>query len=158
VPETQLGYEIAVQKVVDVEMTPRVIVPAENIGATQLTLIKDVFTLQPQSGDDPLQGVTGVSSFTRADELGWAAQYCGNSDVVRVSMAIDGMSGGKKVTMSSPAEEMAPDAIKARPGCYLVRGAIPLEEMETGQYKLSLQIEDPGTNQMYKLQQDFRLD
>lgn len=157
-PETEIGGDLVVQKVVDVEMVPKVLVPDEKIGATQLTLLKDVFTLQPQSGKDPLEGVTGVSSFTRSDELGWAAQYCGNSDVVRVSMLLNAKINGKNVSMAAPSEEMAPDAIKVRPGCYLVRGAVPLEEMEQGEYQLSVQIEDPVTKKAYDLRQTFRLE
>lgn len=127
-------------------------------GAGHLTLVKDMSVFQPQSGRDPFQNVSGVSNFTRADELGWGAQYCGTSEEVRVSMAIDGTSGGKKVRMSAPAEDVSPDAIKAQPGCYLVRGTIPLEEVDAGDYRLSVLIEDPATKQTYNLQQDFRLE
>jgi hypothetical protein len=45
-----------------------------------------------------------------------------------------------------------------RPGCYLVRGAVPLEEMDQGEYQLSVQIEDPVTKKAYDLQQTFRLE
>jgi hypothetical protein len=51
-----------------------------------------------------------------------------------------------------------PDRIKAVPGCYLMRGMIPLEGMTAGTYALELSIEDPVSKASHVLKQDFAIE
>ncbi len=69
-----------------------------------------------------------------------------------MTLKISGLIRGVKINFNSPPEEMVPDQIKAVPGCYLVRGAIPLADMDPGNDTLFVKI---GS---YNLTKEFRLE
>lgn len=109
----------------------------------RLTLVKDAFGLEPESGADPFVGLQNVAEFRRDEELGWVIEYCTGTasrtlNSVEVAMTISGLINHERVNFKAPAEEMVPDTIKASPGCYLVRGAVPLMDMDAGAYTLML--------------------
>lgn len=136
---------------------------ARPAGAGRFTLVNDAFAIQPQSGRDPFAALQNVEQFTRDQELGWAAEYCtGNAattlDLVNVTLKISGMINGEKINFTTPAEELAPDSIKASPGCYLVRGAIPLSEMDPGLYDMTVTLADPSGGQSYNLSRQFKVE
>ena len=124
-------------------------------GATKLTLVRDAFALEPQGGSDIFAGLTSVDVFKKTDELGWAAEYCAAGDVptVDVTLKISGLIKGEKVNFNAPAEELAPDQIKGVPGCYLVRGAIPLSEMDPGEYTVFVKIGNYNLSNQFRLEQ-----
>ena len=122
----------------------------------KLTLVKDAFALQPESGADPFAGLLGVSEFRRDEELGWVIEYCTGTvtrelSSVEVAMKISGLVNDERINFTAPPEEMVPDKIKASPGCYLVRGAIPVMDMDPGTYTLML------TMGRYNLTKEFRV-
>ena len=140
--ETVTTYETVTKQTV---VAPAPVAASRPAGAGRLTLVADAFEIQPQSGADPFVSLKPLGVFRRAGELGWAAEYCtGNAslpvDALEVTLKISGVINGQKVNFNSPAEEMVPDQIKAVPGCYLVRGAIPLESMDPGTYTLYVKI------------------
>lgn len=149
-------------------VTNRVVVPdapvvARPAGAGRLTLVSDAFSIEPQSGADPFASLRSLVSFQREQELGWAAEYCtgvatAELEAVHVGLKISGMVNGEKINMNAPAEEMQPDSIKSSPGCYLVRGAIPLAEVDPGQYQLTVSLAGGGGKQTYNLTRDFRVE
>jgi GWxTD domain-containing protein len=128
-------------------------------GTTRLMLTaRDVFQIDAQQGDDPFAKIAAAQRFKTTDELGWAAQYCGQSDqelnvpfIVRIS--------GNGVDLASPLEEVVPDRIKASPGCHMLRGAIPLDGLTAGKYTLHLLVDDPIVkSDSYDLKQDFTIE
>lgn len=128
-------------------------------GATRLTLTaRDVFQIDPQQGGDPFSKIATSERFKTTDELGWAAQYCGQSDkelnvpfIVRIS--------GNGADLAAPLEEVVPDRIKASPGCHMLRGAIPLDGLTAGRYTLHVLIDDPIVkSDSYDLKQEFTIE
>jgi hypothetical protein len=77
---------------------------------------------------------------------------------VKVQLRISGAPGGQRVNMVSEPEEFVPDSIKAWPGCYLVRGTLPLADMQPGTYTLAVAISGPGEQQRYNLTREFRIE
>jgi hypothetical protein len=140
---------------------PRV---AEPPGARSLILTKTVMAINPRAASDPLASMTPPTSFTTQDDLGYALRYCvasyepGNQPALRIAATISGQAGREKVNFVTPEDEVIPDAIKSLPGCYLVRGSLPLTEVGAGTYKLSLVLTDPATNQKYNLEQEFKIE
>ena len=125
-------------------------------GVHSLVLIKDATALAaPQSGNDPFAGTRTIGEFATSDELGYAFEYCGASETVRMTIAIRGTAGGKKVNMVAPAEDMPVEEIKGVPGCGMVRANIPLADMQVapGKYTFSVKLEDGPKS--YDLTQDF---
>ena len=142
--------------------SPRSLAPARDdtvtkpAGAGRLTLMKDAWAMKPQSGKDPFAAMPDLHEFTRDDELGWGAEYCtGVIDEdppnVRVKVTIAGVIKGERVTFRGEPEEFVPDSIRAFPGCYVVRGGIPLSEFDQGAYTLSI------TLGSYNLTKEFKV-
>lgn len=133
-------------------------------GARPLVLLKDINTLNPRGAGDPFTAVSSLGSFTKADDLGYATTLCvanydpANAPSIKVGMTITGESGGEKVRMTAPEEDYTPDAMRMLPGCYLVRGALPLADFGAGAYKLSLTLTDPSSQQKYNLEQTFKVE
>jgi GWxTD domain-containing protein len=140
--------------VATVESVPAAEVQPASVG--KLTLVSDAFALQPESGTDPFAGLTAVSDFRKDSELGWVAEYCTGSldralSNVEVTLKITGLINGERVNFNAPPEDLVPDSIKASPGCYLVRGGVPLMEMDPANYTLFVKI---GS---YNLTREFRV-
>lgn len=122
----------------------------------KLTLVKDAFSLEPENGRDPFAGLASVAEFRRSEELGWVVEYCTGSlervlSEVQVTLKISGLVNEEKVNFNAPAEDIVPDAIRASPGCYLVRGGVPLMEMDPANYTMFVKVEG------YNLTKDFRV-
>ncbi|HVS33253.1 MAG TPA: GWxTD domain-containing protein [Thermoanaerobaculia bacterium] len=132
---------------------PRPEAPVKPAGAGRLTLVHDAFLIDAQSGADPLASLTNVTKFGREGELGWAAEYCtGVAATELETVTVTVRVIGEGVTFTAPADELAPDSIRGWPGCHVVRGAIPLSEVDPGKYTLSVSI------QSYNLTRDFRVE
>ncbi|HEX6179473.1 MAG TPA: hypothetical protein VF057_14010, partial [Thermoanaerobaculia bacterium] len=132
------------------------VVVARPAGVGKLTLVKDAWAIQPQSGSDPFAKLTSLEEFKKDGELGWLVEQCTGSvsaanRSVEVKMKISGLINGERVNFNAPAEELTPDSIKASPGCYLVRGSVPLFEMDPGTYTLLVTIGG------YNLTKEFRV-
>jgi GWxTD domain-containing protein len=153
--ETTTSYD-TVTKTTYVDGPAPIALPA---GAGKLTLLEDTMSLQPQSGTDPLAAAPNVSLFRRDREMGWAAEYCSgqildSAPAVTVEVAFTSPNGDRFAT---DPEEFVPDSIKASPGCYLLRGAMPLSELDPGAYKVTVKIIGPSQGQRYNLSRDFRV-
>ncbi len=136
---------------------PQVI--ARPAGAGKLLLLNDSMTLQPQSGKDPFASAASVAQFQKGRELGWAAEYCSgrvspNAPALKVQLKITAANGDR---FTSDPEEFVPDSIKSSPGCYLLRGALPLTDLDPGAYKLSLSITGAAAGESYNLGGEFRV-
>lgn len=146
--------------------TTTTIVPAPQLvalpkGAGKLTLVRDAFAIEAQTKKDPFAGVTSLEQFKSGEELGFIAEFCAGMiseelKGVTVQAKITGMVNGEKINMNGPAEELVPDSIKVSPGCHLVRGAIPLEGVDPGNYTLALSV-SAGADQ-YNLTRAFRIE
>lgn len=129
--------------------------------AGRLTLLKDAFAVDAQSKTNPFAAVTSIETFKSGEELSFAAEYCAGvvtEELAGVTMQvkITGMVNGQKLNMSGPQEELIPDSIKASPGCHLIRGAVPLEGVDPGQYALTLTVvAGPDT---YILNREFKVE
>ena len=127
-------------------------------GVHSLVLVKDAMALAaPQSGVDPFAGVKNVDTFAASDDLGYAFEYCGASDTLKMTISIRGTAGSEKINMTAPLEDVPVEAIKVVPGCSLVRASIPLSDMKVaaGAYTFSIKLEDGA--QHYDLAQDFKV-
>jgi GWxTD domain-containing protein len=122
-------------------------------GANRLTLVEDAFAIDAQSGSDPFASLVNVTNFSRDGELGWAAEYCtGTASSALETVTVTLKVSGEGITFTAPPEDLAPDSIRRSPGCYVVRGAIPLSEIDPGKYTLSVSI------QSYNLTRDFQVE
>ena len=140
---------------------PRVAIAA---GVRTLVLTKDVMAIDPRASGDPLAKAAVAASFTTHDDLGYAFQYCSGSLVASthpalgLTLAISGESEGKKVHFSAADDDLEPDGIPTLPGCYLVRGSLPLADVGRGTYELALALTDKASHQTYDLKHGFKVE
>jgi GWxTD domain-containing protein len=135
--------------------TPVSTAPAKPRGATRLTLTRNVYDINAQSSGDPFAALEIVDRFKTTDELGWVAQYCGQADQ-ELSVPFMISIKGKGVDLATPLESVVPDRIQSSPGCYMLRGAIPLSDMAAGTYVLHLMVDDPIVkSDSYDLKRQF---
>jgi GWxTD domain-containing protein len=130
---------------------------AKPAGVGRMMLLHDSMALQPQSGADPFAAVTSVGQFQKGHDLGWAAEYCSgqiseNAPSLKVQLKVTASNGD---SFSTDPEEFVPDSIRSSPGCYLLRGSLPLTDMDPGPYKVSLTISGTAGGQSYNLVRDF---
>lgn len=129
-------------------------------GASRLTLLQNVYDIDTETGKDPFADMKASDVYTSADEMGWAAQYCAPEDepLVRFALLLTGRIGNEIVERAAPPDEMVPDRIRANPGCFMLRGAIPLEGMSAGSYELELQILDGSDLPVQTMKRAFRIE
>ena len=154
--ETTVTYEKKKGGQIVVDAPAAVAKPA---GIGRLMLLNDSMALQPQSGVDPFAAFTSVAQFQKGHELGWAAEYCSgqiteNAPSLKVQLKVTAANGD---SFSTDPEEFVPDSIKSSPGCYLLRGSLPLTDMDPGPYKVSLTISGAAGGQSYNLVRDFKV-
>ena len=128
-------------------------------GISRLMLLNDSMALQPQSGVDPFAEFSSVAQFQKGRDLGWATEYCSgeisaNAPALKVQLRVTAANGD---SFSTDPEEFVPDSIKASPGCYLLRGALPLTDIDPGSYKVSLTVSGAANGQSYNLVRDFKV-
>lgn len=132
-------------------------------GASRLTLTRDVYSIQTEVDSDPFASITPVAVFRTTDDLGWAVQFCsGKDEVVPVGFLVTlkgkPSDGTAPIDLAAEPDEMAPDHMRAVPGCYLLRGAIPLATIPPGTYTLHVSVDDPATKKSYDLSEGFRIE
>jgi GWxTD domain-containing protein len=143
---------------------PHVAVPLLPAGVRTLVLMKDVMAIHPREGGDPLARAASAVSFTMQDDLGYAFRYCSGSldpathPVLGLTLTISGESEGKKVHFSGADDDLVPDGIPTLPGCYLVRGSLPLGDVGRGSYELALTLTDKASHQTYNLRKSFKVE
>jgi GWxTD domain-containing protein len=152
--ETTVTYEKKKGGQILIDVPAAVARPA---GVGRLMLLNDSMALQPQSGADPFAAVTSVAQFQKGHDLGWAVEYCSgqiseNAPALKVQLKVTASNGD---SFSTDPEEFVPDSIKSSPGCYLLRGSLPLTDMDPGPYKVSLTISGTAGGQSYNLVRDF---
>lgn len=133
----------------------------EPTGITRLTLSRTIYDIDLQSKTDPFAKLTTNDTFKASDELGWASQVCtGTNDEpnLRFQLRLSGTAAGETINRVGEPDEMVPDRIRALNGCYMLRGAIPLEGMSPGNYELELSILDPSTRRDTILKKAFRIE
>jgi GWxTD domain-containing protein len=129
-------------------------------GASRLTLARNVFDLETETTTDPFTKIAPVASFKASEELGWASQYCtgsGEEPTVKFTLRLTGTAAGEVIDRAAEPEEIVPDRIRALNGCYMLRGEVPLEGMNPGNYQLEIAIYDPETRRDVILKKPFRI-
>lgn len=133
-------------------------------GASNFILLHEVQSIETETKVDPLARLKPVTVFKSSDELGWVAQYCTakvaeDEPSLRFTLRMTGTAEGELIDRAAPPDEMIPDRIRVRPGCYLLRGGIPLEGMSPGSYELEITIEDPSVQyDQHRLKQPFTIE
>lgn len=129
-------------------------------GASRLVLLRNVYDIDTETKTDPFERLSPVEVFHANEELGWASLYCGASEepTLRFALRITGRTEQEIVDRSAEPDEMVPDRVKATPGCYMLRGAIPLEGMNPGTYQLTLIVENANAPGQHTLTRDFRIE
>lgn len=130
-------------------------------GASRLTLSRDIYNVDLQSKTDPFAKLSSVDVFRANEELGWAAQVCTGSNeepTVGFTLRLTGTAAGEIVDRAAAPDELVPDRIDALKGCYMLRGAVPLEGMSIGQYQLEVAIKEPVTRIDTILARPFRIE
>lgn len=127
-------------------------------GAHQLVLVRDPNTLMNSDTGDPFANITSEKVFTKQDELGYAFEYCGDKDPLKLTVAIRGMSKGKKLNISAPPENVHADPETTVPGCGMIRASIPLSNLPiaAGTYTFAVKLEDGAAS--YNLAKDFKFE
>lgn len=128
---------------------------------SQLTLLRDAFAIETEVSFDPFTKIAPLSAFKVNEELGWAVQYCDPNEqdpVVRFGLRLTGKAGNEVIDRLAPPDEMMPDRMRAVPGCYMLRGLVPLEGMSAGDYQLEVSILDAAGAPKSTIQQSFRID
>lgn len=136
------------------------LVPATG-GVSRLTLLRDVYAVETEVRFDPFSRIEPVTAFKVNEDLGWAMQYCDPNEedpVVRFGLRLTGTAGNEVIDRLAPPDEMMPDRMRAVPGCYMLRGLIPLEGMSAGDYQLEVSILDAAGAPTSTLQQPFRIE
>lgn len=131
-------------------------------GLTRLTLTRNAFEVDVQGSSDPFAALQAIDRFKTTEELGWVAQYCGQSEnAVSVPFRVR-LSGGPAddpINALTPLDEVVPDRIPSLPGCSMLRGAIPLDSLAAGEYTLYLMVDDPIVkSESYELKQAFTVE
>lgn len=129
-------------------------------GASRFTLIQNVYDIDTETGSDPFKSMKASDAFKASEDLGWATQYCAPEDepLVRFALLMTGKVGNEIIERAAPPDEMVPDRIRSIPGCFMLRGAIPLEGMTPGSYELEVQILDAADNTVQSLKRPFRIE
>jgi GWxTD domain-containing protein len=147
-----------------VQPDPGAITVTQQPGVRKLFLSKDVARLNPQ-GSDLFSTAASATGFTPNDDLGYAAQYCVASfnpstsapPELKVTLTVRGTIEGKNLRMVAPPEETTPDGLKANPGCYLIRGSLPLSDFKPGDYQLTVKITDADGGNPYEVSEPFKV-
>jgi GWxTD domain-containing protein len=155
--ETTLTTERVKKGTIIVDAPRPVALPA---GAGKLTLVSDPNTLKPQGAVDPFAAAASIASFQRSQDLGWAAEYCTGqiteqAPSVKVQLLLVAKGGS---TASTDPEEFVPDSIKVSPGCYLLRGSLPLADVDPGSYTLNVSITGVQGQPSYNLTREFHVE
>lgn len=131
-------------------------------GISRLTLLREVHAVSTETDRDPFLTIQPVQTFKSGEELGWALQYCapGRPDdpLVRFALRLTGKIGKEVVDMVAPPDELMPDRMRAVPGCFMLRGAIPLDGMSPGSYSLEVSTLDAKDDTIGSLQRAFILE
>jgi GWxTD domain-containing protein len=130
-------------------------------GISRLTLSRDVFEIDAEAKADPFLKLVSVDAFKASEELGWASQVCtGSNDepTIRYQLRLTGKAAGEEIDRVAEPDELVPDRIRALNGCYMMRGAVPLEGMSPGSYELEVSIYDPETRSDTVLRKAFRIE
>lgn len=130
-------------------------------GISRLTLSRDVFEIDAEAKTDPFLKLKSVEAFNAAEELGWASQICTGSNeepMVKYQLRLTGTAAGEEIDRAAEPDELVPDRIRALNGCYMMRGAVPLEGMSPGNYELEVSIYDPETRRDTVLRKAFRIE
>ncbi|HYK01678.1 MAG TPA: GWxTD domain-containing protein [Thermoanaerobaculia bacterium] len=130
-------------------------------GISRLTLSNDVFEVDTETKTDPFLTLTPVDAFKPSEELGWASQICtGSNDepTVKYQLRLTGKAAGEEIDRAAEPDELVPDRIRALNGCYMMRGAVPLEGMSPGNYELEVSIYDPEARRDTVLRKAFRIE
>jgi GWxTD domain-containing protein len=129
--------------------------------SARLILLADAEAIDPEARRDPLASLRSKQSFTTNDDLGWLVQYCSSSasdPLLTYSLRLSGIVAGRRINRAAPPDQIVPEPIRAAPGCYLLRGLVPLSGMEGGSYTLAVEIEDPATGREESLSAEFTLE
>ena len=135
--------------------------PAGSRGASRLTLLQNVYDIDTETGSDPFESMESSDVFASTEELGWATQYCApgvDDPLVRFALHLTGTAENEVIDRAAPPDEMVPDRIRIRPGCFMLRGAIPLEGMSAGSYELEVALLDSNDNTLQTLKRAFRIE
>jgi GWxTD domain-containing protein len=133
-------------------------------GAHNVLLASDVARLPlAQSTGDPFASAKSEVSFRRDSDLAYAFEYCGttydpaaSAPELRVEVMIKGKEEkGSPVEFDGGSVDSPTEAIKSRPGCYMVRAAMPLADIQRGQYELALTVHD--SEKTYTLNHPFNV-
>lgn len=130
-------------------------------GISRLTLSHDVFDVDTETKSDPFLKLKSVEAFKPSEELGWASQVCtGSNDepTVKYQLRLTGKAAGEEIDRAAEPDELVPDRIRALNGCYMMRGAVPLEGMSPGDYQLEVSIYDPEARSDTVLRKAFRIE
>ena len=130
-------------------------------GVSRLTLSHDVFEIDSEAKTDPFLKLKSVEAFKASEELGWASQICTASNdepTVKYQVRLTGTAAGEEIDRAAEPDELVPDRISALNGCYMMRGAVPLEGMSPGNYQLEVAIYDPETRSDTVLRKAFRIE
>jgi GWxTD domain-containing protein len=130
-------------------------------GISRLTLSHDVFDIDTETKSDPFLKLKAVDAFKTTEELGWASQVCtGSNDepTVKYQLRLTGKAAGEEIDRAAEPDELVPDRIRALNGCYMMRGAVPLDGMSPGNYELEVAIYDAEAGRDTVLRKPFRIE
>jgi GWxTD domain-containing protein len=154
-PKIVVPFEPARKTTTTVSSTETVEAVKGEAGASRLTLVEDAGAINPGASKDPFASATPMTTFKRSTSLGWAVQYCPPGGSAPTISYLVRIAGGEGVDFATPPKKTQPDALRAIPGCYALRGVIPLSSVAAGDYQLTLMFDDLSTGKDFELRQNF---
>jgi GWxTD domain-containing protein len=101
------------------------------------------------------------SSFKGGSDVPWTVQYCSakaESPRLKHMLLIAGPLDGKATEQRTREKEAKPEQLAAQPGCYAIRGTVPVSKLTPGRYRVTVMIDNVTTGDAYTLKQEFRVE
>lgn len=132
-------------------------------GAHDLHLLGNVRVIKVGEDENPFAHVQPKWTFKKSEDLGFAFQYCTASlstprPKLTMSITMSGKVNGDPVSVSTPEDDVLAEPLAKLPGCYLIRGAIPLESLDPASYSLFINVKDNSTGKTFTLEKGFTVE
>ena len=93
-------------------------------------------------------------------DVPWSVQFCSataETPRLKSMLLIAGPLDGKSTEQRTREKDAKPERLNGQPGCYALRGTVPVSKLTPGRYKVSVMI-DAASGDTWTLKQEFRVE